>query len=255
MLQTQSPIGKFISLTYQEPDFLNNSLFKEKVENMVDLIKIKTQTRGIEHTSHSLQNDLFDIRIELVKFLFQQPGLLKIFEKKILDEISNKYYLSGPNKKLGQAVADSLEVYFKMFSHLSNIVSEGLADNLSSMNDIPSLNGLKYLLSLQPSKDVENYILWIEASLNFDYALIVSDLVFANTLSLKSNEIDQLELFVKKSIVDFGSYSILTNFWHPDLEDEIQLIRNIKIKAATLEIENGKSHSSSSEALHKFITA
>ena len=55
MLQTQLPIGKFISLTYQEPDFLNNSLFKEKVENIVDLIKIKTQTRGIEHTSHSLQ--------------------------------------------------------------------------------------------------------------------------------------------------------------------------------------------------------
>jgi hypothetical protein len=255
MVQTQSPIGKFILLTYQEPNFIGDLALREKVENLVDLIKIKTQTRGLNHTSQSIQNELFDIRIELLNFLMEKPDILKLFEKRILEEITNKYYITGVYKKLGQTVADALEIYFKIFSHLSNIVSNEISTNSFKINEIPSLNGLKYLLSLQPSKDVENYITWLEASLDFDYALIVSDLIFSNTIHLKQNQTQQLELFIRKSIVDFGSYSIVTNFWQPEVEDELQLIRNIKIKAATLEIESGRTISIPSEALHQFISS
>lgn len=255
MVQTQSPIGKFILLTYEEPNSIGNLALTKKIENLVDLIKIKTQTRGLEHTSQSIKNELFDIRIELLNFLMGSPGTLKVFEKRILEEISNKYYITGVYKKLGQAVADALEIYFKIFSHVSNIVSNEISTNSFNINEIPSLNGLKYLLSLQPSKELENYVSWLESSLDFDYALIVSDFVFSNTIHFKLNQIQKLELFIKKTIVDFGTYSIVTNIWQPEVEDELQLIRNIKIKAATLEIESGRILSIPSEALHQFISS
>ncbi len=255
MIQSQSPIGKFIFLAYEEPNFINNSSLREKVENLVDLIKIKTQTRGIEDASKSLQNELFEIRIECLNLLLEKPDLLVLYEKRILEEITNKFYVTGVHKKLGQTIADALEIYFKIFSHFSEIISNKIPANSLKINEIPSLNGLKNLHLLQPSKDVENYITWLEASLNFDYALIVSDLIFKNRIHIKQHQVQQLELLIKKSIVDFGSYSIVTNLWHPDLEDESQLMRNIKIKAAIVEIENGRTISIPSEALYQFISA
>ena len=235
MLQTQSPIGKLILLTYKEPNLLENSILKEKVENLIDLIKFKTQTRGIAHTASTLQNDLFEIRIELLSVLLKESNLLKRFEEIILQQISNKYYLTGEHKKLGQRIADSLEVYFKIFSHLSVIISKEIANNSIDSSQIPSLTNLRSLLTLQPqpTKEIENYISWVEASLNFDYALIVSDLIFFDSLTLNKTVIIELEAFIKKSITDFGAYSMLTNFWHPEVDDESSLIRNIKIIAAT----------------------
>ena len=116
-----------------------------------------------------------------------------------------------------------------------------------------SLNGLKHILSLQPYKDLGNFIVWHEASINFDYALIVSEFLFNGDLQLESEQITQFESFLKKAIIDFGTYSIVTNFWHPDVNDELQLIRNIKIKAATKEIESVKGLRYSNEALHELI--
>ena len=192
---------------------------------------------------------MFEIRIELMSLLIKQPLILKSFEQKIVNGISNKYYYNGQLKGLGQVVADCLEVYFKIFSRLSDIVSTNMETADISSSELPSLNGLKNLLALQPSIEKGHYIKWIEASLNFDYSLIVADLVFENVLQLPHAEIVSLEFFIKKSITDFGAFSTLTNFWHPEVDDEIQLIRNIKIKAAALEVENGKSIFFSKEEL------
>lgn len=254
MVFTQSPIAKLIYYTYQEPTVFGDFAFNENLENLIDLIKFRTQTKGIEYTSQSLQNELFDIRIELLEFLLEKPEILKGFEGRIIQEIANKFYLSGGHKKLGQLVADSLDVYIKIYSHLTAMISVGLINmKPPSKSDMPSLNGLKNLLSLQPNKDLENFIIWLESSISFDYALLVSEFIFNGELKLKANEITQLESFLKKTIIDFGTYSIIAGVWTPDVDDELQLIRNIKIKAATKEIESGKVLSYSNEALQELI--
>jgi hypothetical protein len=254
MLYTQSPAAKFILYSYQKGSSFVDALLWEKIENLIDLIKFRTKTKGTEYTSLSLHNELFDVRIELLSFLLTEPGVLKEIENLIAGEIAEKYYLEGTYKKLGHTVADSLEVYLKIFSHFSETVSDYLTGNkLFSRSDMPSLNGLKLLLSLQAPKEFENYIQWIEASLNFDCALIIADLALKKELDLKVSEIVQLESFLKKSIVNFGAYSAVTNFWHPEIDDEAQLIRNIKIKTAVIEVENGTSHKYTGKKLLEFI--
>src|SRR5712675_565750 len=109
MAQAQAPIAKFILLFYKEN---NNSSYstslKEKVENLVDLIKIRTIEKGIEYSSNSLQNEMFDVRIELLQFLAEEPELLEKLEARIIEEIANKYYLNERHQKLGLVVADTL---------------------------------------------------------------------------------------------------------------------------------------------------
>src|SRR3989344_6209129 len=149
MLQLQSPFGKFISLSHQDPNFHDDSSLSEKLENFIDLIKYRIQNKGIEQTSQSLQNELFEIRIELISLLFEKPAILKKYEKIIIDEITKKYYITGLNKKLGQTIADTLEVYFKVFSSFSGIFAEHInkPSNTIPKNEIPTLNGLKFSLS------------------------------------------------------------------------------------------------------------
>lgn len=255
MTQPQSPIGKLISLAYQEPALVSNSFLKEKVENLVDLVKIKTQTRGVSHAVESIQNDLFDIRIELIRYLVAHPDLLKQYEKKLLEEVARALYQEGENKELGKTVADVLEVYLKVFAHVAGLVSKDLANEEINVIDFPSLIGLKSLLALQPSKDLENYIRWIEASLKLDYALIVSDLVFYRNYRLSQDVLTELGKLLKESVTDFGAYLVLTNFWRPDEEDEAPLIRNIKILSAALEIENGKSFPIEADTLHHLLAS
>jgi predicted Zn-dependent protease with MMP-like domain len=246
MNMTQAPIGKFVSILYNETknDIISNSL-KEKMENLVDLIKIRTTEKGFIYASTSLQNEVFELKIELLQLLANDNGLLEKYQEVILNEIANKYYITDKKlQKLGIGVGDSLEVYFKIFSELKPIIEDNIDDIVNfNTSKLPSLEGLKALQGLQPSKELENYIVWSEASLNYDYCLIVADFVISGIIHLKVESIHELEQILRKSIIDFGAYSAFLNIWQPDFEDETTLIRNIKIKTATIEIENGKSQS------------
>ena len=90
MLHTQLPIGKYILYTYQKHTSFGDTLFNEKLQNLIDLIKYRTKTKGIDYISQSLQNELFDIRMELLDFFLTQPEILKEFENRIIHEIANK---------------------------------------------------------------------------------------------------------------------------------------------------------------------
>lgn len=212
-MNVQSPIGKLISLSYQESEILNDPLLEEKLENLIDLIKFRTIKKGFEQTSHSLQNELFYVRIELLSLLLSQPEILKSLQDRILEEIAEKYFLKGPNKQLGLVVSDALEVYLEMFSKLADLISEQEQPIDYPKVDIPSFEAFKRTLSLQPNPEFANYLKWLESSLNFDYLLIVADFFLYKEIQLDAKQVKELEGLVMKSIVDFASYSAVTGYW------------------------------------------
>lgn len=213
-LNVHSPIGKLIKLSYQESEILNDPLLQEKLEKLIDLIKFRTVNIGFGQTSHSLQNDLFNIRIELLSHLLNQPEILKSLEDKILEEISAKYFLEGSNKQLGLVVSNALEVYLEMFSRFSDLIIENQHQTDFSKADIPSFDAFKFALQLQPTREFINYVRWLESSLNFDYLLIVADFFLDQEIQLNSRQVKELEESVHKTIVDFASYSAITGFWN-----------------------------------------
>ncbi len=254
MFQSQSPIGEFILYVYKERAHVGNTHLKQRIENLIDLIKFRTLKKGFKYTSRSLQDELFEIRLELIDYLLYDPNLFSSIEERIAAEISRKYYFLDSNKELVTAVADSLEVYYKIYSKFSNEISEQI-NSISTIQkqDIPSLNSFKNMLKLFPSKELEYYLLWLESSLIYDYYIITAELIFNDAFKPHKSDILELSSLIKKSIVDFGTYAVFLGFWKPEIDDEIQLIRNIKIKAAVLEIENKRSSRYSLEGLKEFI--
>jgi len=74
-----------------------------------------------------------------------------------------------------------------------------------------------------------------------------------NTFSFNTILSNELEHFLKRSIIGYGVYSMINQVWQPDMEDEIQLVRNIKIRAAALELESGKGKSYTESKLHELF--
>lgn len=211
-LTVQSPIGKLILLSYQESALLNNPLLEEKLNNLIDLIKFRTVNKGFEQTSHSLQNELFNVRMELLSLLFSQPEMLKTLQDRILDDIAEKYFLKGPNKQLGLVVSNALEVYLGMFSKLADLIVEQESPDFPK-GDIPSFEAFKFALSLQPTLEFANYLRWLESSLNFDYLLIVADFFLYQEIELDSKQVKELEELVRETIINFASYTTITGYW------------------------------------------
>lgn len=250
MLQVRSPIGKFILLFNQEPVLVKDGLLKEKLENLIDIIKYRTQKKGLSYTSSTIQDDLFEIRVMLLDYLYNSPEILAEYESKIVKEIGEKFFYQK-HKALGKAVSDTLEVYLQMFSGLSAIAGKDF-HRPEKPTDIPSLSGLKLLQYLQPSKEFELLIKWIESSLQYDYFLIVAELFFNDEIVLSETPMVLKENIVH-SFIEFGAYSIITEFWQPAPDEQNQMIRNIIIRSAAIECEMGMGIPINEESLYQLL--
>lgn len=250
-MNVQSPIGKLILLSYQESEILNNPLLEEKLENLIDLIKFRTVNRGFEQTSHSLQNELFHVRIELLSLLLSHPEILKSLQDRILEEIAEKYFLKGPYKQLGLVVSDALEVYLEMFSKFTDLINEQQPTDFPKV-DIPSFEAFKLTLSLQPNPEFTNYLKWLESSLNFDYLLIVADFFLYKEIQLDAKQVKELEGLVSKSIVDFASYTAVTGYWDFKMNSSIPYFEEISKRISSF-IDSGSPSSKQKEkSAHNF---
>lgn len=232
-MTVQSPIGKLILLSYQESKILNSPLLQEKLDNLIDLIKFRTVNKGLEQTSHSLQNELFNIRIELLGLLLSQPEILKSLEDRILEDIHEKYFLKGPNKQLGLVVSDALHVYLEMFSKLTDLIIEQEPPDFPK-GDIPSFEAFKFALSLQPAPEFANYLKWLESSLNFDYLLIVADFFLYQEIHLDPKQVKELEGLVRETIIDFASYTTIVGYWDFQENNSIPYFKEISKKVNSI---------------------
>lgn len=249
MLQVQSPIGSLIFHTYHEPSLVNNDSISDKIENLVDLIQFRTIQKGIDYTTKSIYNEIFDVRLHFVNFLVSQPDVLNNLSNKILDEIAQKYFLSNNHDGLGLLMSDVWEVYYKIFSELEKNAGVGL-NTPFPLEGMPTWSGFKILLQQYPASMLPNTLIeFFESSFDLDYALLLCEFIFRDQLKIDKAALKELKVFLKQSITSFGAYCVLSNFWQPEKSDESQMIRNIKIRAAALRLEQGGGVSFSTEKL------
>lgn len=252
MLEVKVPISKFIIYSYKETSIIKDISLREKLENLIDLLKIRTKEKGIEHTAKTLQNELIEIRIELIKYLIENPKMFDELQKIIIKEIAKKYNHQGSLKGLCLMMADVLDVNLKMLPELGNLIEKHSSDIINTAHNF-SLEDLRNPLIMPPSRESQIMLAWLESSLNIELGLVAGDLVISNEIQISDKEIKTLIRFLKQMVTNYGAYSILINFWKPEIDDEDILIRNIKIKAAALELENGMGSLFSNDTIRELI--
>jgi hypothetical protein len=232
MVQIESIIGKFITLSYREPELLDNHPLRIRLENFIDLLVGKIDTKGIESLNLLIQDELFRLRLEVIDFLRMNEDIRHIFECKILEEINNKYFIKGVHQKLAAIYSDTLEIYFRIFENFSSEVDLNASAKQLDSENLPTFSGLKNLYKLQPTPEFACWLRWAESSLNYEYYLIIAELVFHELVKIDTKEAFQLQKEIRVSLEDFAAYSSISGLWRPLKGEESPLLRNIKIKIA-----------------------
>ncbi len=257
MLQTTTPIGKVIFLSYQASGGLkDDGVLQNNLEQLIVVLKHHVSKKGLEEAQVVIEDQLFSLRFDILEYLLKHPDFLEKMENSIVDEIGAKYFSKGKYKELNRTVSDTLEVYLLMFGKMT----EGIAGNISALSPVPenikkelTLSMLRHAYFLQPNPELKNVIEWFSASVKYDFYLIVAELLLSGELLLEEEEVYSLIRLLKKSIVDFGTYTVLSGIWVPMPEDETQLIRNIKIKAAALSLNMGQGNIVSVDTLSNMM--
>ncbi|MCD4744894.1 MAG: hypothetical protein K8R58_01185 [Bacteroidales bacterium] len=235
MIQYQSPIGEVILYNYWNREKISetNFVFK-KIENLIDLIIYRTTTKGVNHTSSTLKDELFELRIEFLNLLNIKEEFFKKIDSFIIEEITSKYNQLENLGELGITYINCLETYFKVITPITNELIENFNEP-NSLHELPSYQDFKSILSLIPGNEKNIFSDFVNSSLLFDYCLIVSELVFKEELKLSGSETKNLSMLLYSSIENFGIAAYNIGLWKPNFEDEEQIIRNIKIRLAVQE--------------------
>ncbi|MCD8425735.1 hypothetical protein [Tenacibaculum dicentrarchi] len=227
MTTTKVPIGEIINFLYNNDDLFNIDFITRKVRNLIDLISVRVNKDGVVKTLESLENDLFNLRLEIIKESDLFNDLIENLNNTIEKRIESQFNDRTKHPELELAFVNSINIY----REVSDSIIKGI--KLDSINShIPNLSYSDYIsiLNSLPGRESKLISSSLKSSIALDFAFIVSELIFDDKLSLKKSEIENLILMLKNSTEDFAVYSNQFGFWKPSLEDESQWARNIKIR-------------------------
>ena len=233
MKQFKAPTGILLIHSYQDNLDIHSPVLREKIENFVNLAKCRTEKNGVLDSVVSLKEEMFYIRLEFVKLFNLSNEYFKNLDNSITKKIWTTYSNPFRYKSLNEAIVVCLKTYFKVVTPIISRVGKDFA-NTGKLFIPENVNyhTLDALVAMYSGDMFLKFKQWLDASLIFDFALILSELILNEELKLKKQQIDILVKLLKSSIEDFGFLSSLFGAWTPDSEDEEQIIRNIKIRLA-----------------------
>lgn len=235
----------------KENDSLKNIRIEELLNGIINSIKNDNQSPG--NPSEKILDDLFILRMEVLRFLSKTPEAPLMIEKAIAEEILVKRYTTLNIMNLSRTVAECLDVYYKIFAEVSHVMEKSIKEATFSDTHKPTFSELKDFFYSIP--EFSFFAKLLEASLNFDYSLIVAELIINGKIQRTESEIEELKKLMKNSITEYGAImATYFKFWVPNSGDEEQLIRNIKIEIAKIELEQGKGVRVTQNELKNFIS-
>lgn len=196
--------------------------------NRIDIFlqKIKVLLEKPDLTlSNTLLDELLSIRHEiLIKSKKEVENLPNLIADEIIDN-----YKNSKNSKLSEVVYQTLSIYLQM------LPPSGKGIESTDIKEIPTLHGLELLCSMYQNLDLHNLLNWYKFSLSYECYLIMSDMVLQSNVKIDKSTLDSLTSALKTSFINFASYSHIVGTWRINQDEENQLLRNIKIKTATLQ--------------------
>jgi hypothetical protein len=179
---------------------------------------------------NTLLDELLSIRHEI---LIQGKKEVENLPNLIADEIID-HYKNSKNSKLSEVVYQTLSIYLQMLPPSAKGIGS------TDIKEIPTLHGLELLCNMYQNLDLHNLLHWYKYSLSYECYLLMADIVLQSKVEMNKTNLDNLTSALKTSFINFASYSHIVGTWKINQDEENQLLRNIKIKTATIEMSLGK---------------
>ncbi len=235
MIAIKEPVGRLIVLAHNQKNMIAQSHIEESIEDLMDIITIRLLTKSVAVVSESVLEKIFDLRFEVLEWLAAEKATISDFQSVINQAIVHNLTLSE-HTELTKMIILVLNSYDKI---LTSVFKKVGSEHFNSMiqNGKPSYKAIE-LISLHPSPPIQYLKKWVDASLKIEFGLIVADLILTKQILFESHRIHELTLFLKDTIVQYGAYSIFTNFWEPDEKDTSKMTHLMEILAATIELDH-----------------
>lgn len=254
MITTSEPIGRFVALLNLEKDIITDKSVRRSIEDIVDLLKIRLTDKSIEEVSESLMKQVFELRFEIIEWLAHENKSIREYFELINEKIA--YNLQAALfSELSSTVSDSLLAYEKIASPIFDKMGIDNFENfIEAIQDQKPNYETINMFTLHPSPRIKYLKNWIDSSLEFEVGLIISELVLIGQIKMSKARVkNELIRFINKTTVRYGANSIFTGFWIPDEKDNTKLINNMRILAATFELDNNIYYKTSKDDLSKLI--
>ncbi|HMQ49103.1 MAG TPA: hypothetical protein PKA00_16615 [Saprospiraceae bacterium] len=253
MVAINEPIGGFVALANLEKGLFAQRSIEQEVANLVDLISIRIKEKSVEEVADSLFEKLFDLRIDLIKWLLESKKDLNYYLASLNKHITVNLQIA-PYSDLAETISSVLLAYKKIITPLF----ESLPLSLEGFVESIQKGKLEYdtfnLFSIHPSPQIRSLKNWIDLSLQLDLGLILANLILTDQVQIPKKRIkSEIVEFLLSKITKFGAYSIFTGFWIPDADDHSILTNRMKIFSATLELDNKIFYRTSKEGLLKMV--
>jgi hypothetical protein len=250
MITIKEPVGRLIVLAHNQKNMIAQSHIEQSVEDLIDIITIRLLTKSVAAVSESVLEKIFDLRFEVIEWLDAEKATISDFQSVINQAIVHNLGLNEPFE-LTKMVVIVLNSYDKILT--SVIEKVGLEPfNQMIQNEKPSYKAIE-LISRHPSPPIQYLKKWVDASLKIEFGLIVADLVLTKQILFESHRINELIVFLKDTMVQYGAYSIFTNFWEPDENDTSKMTHLMEILAATIELEHKMGYKTTQNQLFNLI--
>lgn len=233
MFTTTTPISEIINYLYESEDSNREDRLIRLSKELVNSIIFKIQKDGLTETPLDFRRKLFEIRLEII---IQSQALQDTF-RNLNDNIFNRIQLQFDEltkyKDLEYAFVNSLNIY----ASIANQIADSLVND-SSVIEKPSkftYDDFIYALKNSPGKTSEFYLSFIDSSLDLDYTLLVTELLFDQKVNISKSKREKLRSVLKNTTEEYALNAYQLELWFPDDEEESQWMRNIKIRISLLE--------------------
>ena len=251
MLVTEKPIGRYITYTYNQQRDKSQFTVNQKVDDLIDLIKVRIADRTIEEISAEFREKIFALKFGVMKSVAAHESGISAYISSINQKIGRDMQ-SVPHRNLAAAISLFLdEKIFAGSKGKFNMDNLGLI--LKNANDNAPHYSMLEWLALHPAPKIQSLKKWVDSSLDLEFGLIVADLILSKHIDFPQNRIDSLIQFLKTSTTKYGAYSMFTDFWQPDETDDSPLVNRMKILCATIEMDHKIYHETTTTELQELL--
>lgn len=250
MLVTEKPIGRYITYTYNQQENKSQSPVNQKVDDLIDLIKIRVQDREVEEVAVEFREKIFALKFGLMKSIAAHESGISAYISRINQKIDQDMK-SVPHPELAAAI--SLFLDEKIFADKGKFNMDRLGAILKNSNGNTLDYNMLEWFALHPAPKIQSLKKWVDSLLDLEFGLIVSDLILSRHINFSKNRVKSLIQFLKTSITKYGAYSMFTDFWHPDETDDSPLINRMEILCATIELDHKIYHKTTVKELKELL--
>lgn len=214
---------------------------QHRFDNLIDLIQLRVERDGLEAAMNSLLGEVFALRMMVIPELLSEEGqndfLNFVLERQL--ELHDK-----PTDSYDELYAEVLATLHQISYQHNKTLSEKSVDSSTTIHNFidghagfPTLESFR--VALHYSDAPEEFYKMLEASLKADFNCMLYELLKSERLVFLRGYRKQIVQQAFRYTEELGLYSALLSLWKPVEDEEGILVRNVKIRLAMYELNQG----------------